>query len=237
MKLENRIIYWLKGKIKEAGAKGIVLGISGGVDSAVVAVLSRQAAGRNTLGLIIPCYSDPADLRDARNLAGKFDIRARTIDIAPVYDRFLKILPGSDRVAKGNLKARLRMITLYYFANKMNYLVAGTGNKSELSVGYFTKYGDGGVDILPLAGLLKTEVWKLAEQLGVPRKIIEKKPTGGLWKGQTDEGEMGILYRDLDEIIRRIEKGGKVGGNKASRVRKLMSSAKHKQELPPKFKQ
>ena len=116
-------------------------------------------------------------------------------------------VPQGNDLAKANLKPRLRMMILYYFANSQDYLVAGTGNKSELCVGYFTKYGDGGVDILPLGGLLKTEVRKLAKELGIPKEIIDRTPSAGLWKDQTDEGEMGMSYEDLDFCLEAIEKG------------------------------
>ena len=140
-------------------------------------------------------------------------------------------------MAYANLKPRLRMCALYYFAQKLNYLVAGTGNKSELVVGYFTKYGDGGVDILPLVGLLKTEVRQLAKELKIPREIIEKTPSAGLWHGQTDEGEMGITYEELDRIIVAIGRKKIKGISKAklSKVKKMMRGSLHKRAPIPVF--
>ena len=177
----------------QAKAKGIVMGLSGGVDSCVVAALAKKAVGRNRLlALILPCGSHVSDLADATAMARKFKIKTETIDLTGVYSNLLKILPSAKGLAKNNLKPRLRMLVLYYFANKLNYLVCGTGNKSELMVGYFTKHGDGGVDILPIGGLLKKQVRALAEELGIPGNIINKPPSAGLWHGQTDEGEMGI---------------------------------------------
>jgi NAD+ synthase len=133
-----------------------------------------------------------------------------------------------------NLKPRLRMLTLYYFANKLNYLVVGTGNKSELTMGYFTKYGDGGVDILPLGDLLKTEINKLAAELGVPREIIDKPPSAGLWAGQTDEGEMGITYAELDKILSGEPKG--ILQEKIDLVKSREALSRHKRALPDIFK-
>ncbi|MCK4307002.1 NAD(+) synthase, partial [candidate division WOR-3 bacterium] len=137
-----------------------------------------------------------------------------------------------------NLKPRLRMLILYYFANKLNYLVAGTGNKSELTVGYFTKYGDGGVDILPLGGLLKTQVIELAKELKIPQKIIEKVPSADLWKGQTDEGELGISYAELDKIILAIESGNSETTDPMvlNKLRNLMQVSEHKRLPIPIFK-
>ena len=130
--------------MKDSGAKGIVLGLSGGIDSAVVAALVKAAVGKNNLlVLFLPCNSNPQDLRDAKLVAHQLGLNSKLVDLSAVYNNFLKILPGAVSLARGNLKPRLRMSTLYYFANKLNYLVCGTGNKSELMVGYFTKHGDG----------------------------------------------------------------------------------------------
>lgn len=207
MQLADRIATWLKERVVEAGRDGVVLGLSGGIDSATVGALSRRAVGDKVLGLIMPCHSNPADERDALTAARSFDIKTQKVDLTPVYDALLSVFPTGSDLARANLKPRLRMITLYYFANTLNYLVAGTGNKSEAMVGYFTKYGDGGVDVLPLGGLLKTQVRALAAELGMPREIIDRVPTAGLWEGQTDEGELGITYEELDRSIQLVESG------------------------------
>ena len=205
--MKKRIINWIKKQVRDALAKGIVLGLSGGVDSAVVASLSKEAVGKKRLlVLIMPCHSQPQDLEDAKLVAKKLGIKTKTIDLSGIYDSLRKILPKADKLALANLKPRLRMLTLYYFANKLNYLVCGTGNKSELMVGYFSKHGDGATDILPIGDLLKREVRKLAKDLGVPQAVITKPPSAGLWLGQTDEGEMGISYPELDDILERLEK-------------------------------
>ena len=233
----DKISVWIKEKIEQAGAKGGVVGLSGGLDSAVVAVLCKRALGDNVLAIVMPCYSSPQDERYARQVAEKFNIKFEIICLDEVYDKFIKILPPGGKIARANLKPRIRMITLYYFANNLNYLVVGTGNKSEITVGYFTKYGDGGADIFPLGGILKTDVVKLAKYLGVPQAIIDRVPTGGLWPGQTDEKEMGITYRELDQIIRVVEGKIKepVAEDKLRKVKALIQNSLHKRESPPLF--
>ncbi|MBM4464070.1 MAG: NAD+ synthase [Chloroflexi bacterium] len=235
MKTSERISTWIGEKVEEAGAEGVVLGISGGVDSAVVAVLAKKGLGDGVLGLIMPCHSDPTDVEHARRLAAEFDIQTEYVDLTPVFDRLLEALPPGDRVAAGNLKARLRMAVWYYFANSRNYLVAGAGNKSELKAGYFTKFGDGGVDILPLGDLLKTQVRELARELGIPEEVIAKPPSAGLWEGQTDEGEMGITYEELDRVLIAIESGNTAECNQEAlaRVRAMMAASQHKRDPIP----
>ncbi|MDD5530108.1 MAG: NAD+ synthase [bacterium] len=238
MSLANKITDWLKFQVEKANSKGVVIGLSGGVDSAVVSVLAQKAFKNNVLAIIIPCHSSAKDLKDANLLAKKFNIKTKEIKIDSIYYELTKILPEANLLASANLKPRLRMLILYYFANKLNYLVAGTGNKSEIAVGYFTKYGDGGVDLLPIGGLLKTEVWQLAKELKIPPAIIEKAPSAGLWEGQTDENEMGITYKELDKTIIAIETGNYKGINKSvlSKVNKLIQCSAHKKSPIPIFK-
>jgi NAD+ synthase len=230
MKTAERISNWIKERVEEAGAEGVVLGMSGGIDSSVAAVLAQRGLGDRVLGLIIPCHSQPSDAEQARQVAAKFGIETEYVDLTPVFDRLVEALPPGDRVAVGNLKARLRMVVWYYFANNRNYLVAGGGNKSEIMAGYFTKYGDGGVDILPLGDLLKTQVRELARELGIPEEIIVKPPSAGLWKGQTDEGEMGITYDELDSVLMAIESGdvNECDQKSLARVRAMMAASQHK---------
>lgn len=231
--MKNKIASWIKGQVKDAKAKGIVLGLSGGIDSAVVAALSQRAVGKNNvLALFMPCNSHANDLKDAKLIAKKLKLKTELVDLSGVYNNLLKILPGAPGLAKSNLKPRLRMATLYYFANKLNYLVCGTGNKSELMVGYFTKYGDGGVDILPIGSLLKRQVRALAKELNIPESIITKPPTAGLWQGQTDEGEMGITYNDLDDILDRmsLKKKQRLSSDKLSKVRRMLIRSEHKRK-------
>ena len=231
--MKNRIVSWIKKQVKDSGAKGIVMGLSGGIDSAVVSALCLEAVGRgNLLVLFMPCNSNPQDLKDAKLVAVKLKLRSKLVDLSSVYNDFLKILPPASGLARSNLKPRLRMNTLYYFANKFNYLVCGTGNKSELMVGYFTKYGDGGVDILPIADLFKRQVRKLAQELKIPQGIIDKPPTAGLWQGQTDEGEMGITYNELDDILDKFcnNKKQDISSDKVNKIKKMYNSSEHKRK-------
>jgi len=233
--MKNKIISWIRKQLKQAGAKGIVLGLSGGVDSSVVAALAKEAVGKaRVLALILPCHSQMQDLRDAKLVAKKLRIKTKSVDLSKIYDSLIGILPKAGNLAKANLKPRLRMSVLYYFANKLNYLVCGTGNKSELMVGYFTKHGDGATDILPIGDLLKKQVRALAKELGIPRRIITKPPTAGLWPGQTDEGEMGITYPELDDILGRIENKKKqiVSPDKVNKVKEMIKRSEHKRQGP-----
>jgi NAD+ synthase len=203
--MKEKIIVWIRRQLKRTKAKGVVFGLSGGLDSAVTASLCARALGkRRVLGIILSCASLKQDLIDARLIAKRLKIKVESIDLTSVYNACLKLLPKADRVTLGNLKARSRMIVLYYFANRLNYLVCGTSNRSELMVGYFSKYGDGAADILPLGNLLKTQVRELARALDIPQRIINKTPAAGLWPGQTDEGELGISYSQLDDILSRL---------------------------------
>ena len=196
---------WLADRVREAGAKGIVAGLSGGVDSAVVAALGRRVFDRNMLALVMPCHSDPSDAADARLVAESLDLPVRTIDLSATFDCLTAAMEGAgislSDMARANVKARLRMVTLYGAAQSMSYLVCGTGNRSEWETGYFTKHGDSASDLLPLIDLLKCEVRAVAAYLGIPEKIITKAPTAGLWAGQTDEGEMGFGYDQLDRYL------------------------------------
>ncbi len=194
--------------VEASGRRGVVLGLSGGVDSALVAKLCTDALGaRRVLALGLPEGDGGADLADAKAYARSLGIAFRVIDIAPfVASLEAGLKPRkADRVARGNLRARTRMVVWYYVANTEGRIVMGTGNKSELLTGYFTRWGDGGVDFLPIGDLYKTQVREMARRLGVPKKIVDKTPTAGLWPGQTDEGELGIAYDDLDRVLLGLE--------------------------------
>ena len=203
--VEKNLINWLQAKVDSAGAQGAVVGLSGGIDSSVTAGLCQKAFGDNVLGVIMPCHSGERDEKDAEMLSNKFDIKSIKYDMSEVYDHFLDGLKTKGvkggKVAEANIKPRLRMTALYYYAASLNYLVIGTDNRSELKIGYFTKYGDGGIDLAPLGSLVKSEVKELAERLDIPESIITKKPSAGLWRGQTDEDEMGFSYEELDKYI------------------------------------
>ncbi len=237
-KLITDISNWIKGKVEEAGKEGTVIGLSGGLDSTITAFLCKKALGeKKVLGLIMPCHSNPQALEDAKLAAEFLKIPNQYLDLTSVYDLFISILPEGNKISNSNLKARLRMVALYYFANKFNYLVVGTGNKSECCVGYFTKHGDSAVDLLPLADIYKTELFELAEYINAPRKIIDKPPSADLWEGQTDEGELGITYKELDNALKNLLENKKPASNAQEKsVEKMITKAAHKKILPPIFK-
>jgi NAD+ synthase len=254
----EKISCWIKEKVDGAGCKGVLFGLSGGLDSAVVATLCSEVFDRERmLGIIMPCGSQKEDEEDAHLIASNLDIKTETFDLGTTFEsltpRFL--LPTNNPLSNANLKARLRMATLYCVANELSYLVVGTGNKTEIMVGYGTKYGDGGVDIQPIGDLYKTEVFEMARVLGLPEKIINKAPSAGLWKGQTDEKEMGITYEKLDKILMAFKKyrcyvkpdmspstkvtaqmmcvGENIAMEDLIKVEKMILKSQHKREMPP----
>lgn len=235
---------WIKNYVESANMKGIVLGISGGIDSAVTATLCVGVIGKNNvMGLGLPCFSNPQDLEDSKMIADFLDIKFVIFDLTSIYEEILKTMSTqikSNEIANANLKARLRMMINYFVGqSKGSYLVVGTSNRTELAIGYFTKYGDGGADFEPIGGLYKCEIRKIAEILEIPKKIITKPPSAGLWEGQTDEGEIGLSYDTLDEIIYRIDSNLKLDDlNKEDikKVKNMMKSAQHKLKMPPVFK-
>lgn len=203
------ILSFIRHVLEDSGSRGFVLGMSGGVDSSLVAKLCADAVGAER---VVGVWSGegPArgrDYEDTRDWADALGIELRTFDITPLLEALRRALRigREDRVALGNVKARTRMIILYYIANTETRVVMGTGNKSELATGYQSKFGDGGVDFLPIGDLYKTQVLEMAAHLGVPSRIIEKVPTAGLWAGQTDEDELGVQYEVLDRILLGIE--------------------------------
>ena len=243
----DRIVRWLREKLSTSAAEGFVVGLSGGIDSAVVVRLCQLAQAETTLGVLLPCHSDPRDETDAQLVADHFKIQTTRVDLAPSYDALLNDLRQATaplatgaphtpddiraRLPVANIKPRLRMTTLYFIANSLNRLVAGTGNKSELTIGYFTKYGDGGVDLLPIGHLVKSQVRAVARQLGVPAPVIDKAPSAGLWLGQTDEGEMGFSYEELDRYI--LEGPESVAPAVAMKIERLARASEHKKSPTP----
>lgn len=232
--MEKKIVRWIKNKVRQAKAKGAVFGLSGGIDSAVVAALVKKAVGNNHVALILPCQSSKSAIADAKRVARVLRLKSKMIILDSVYNSLVKVLPKGNNLAFANIKPRLRMIILYYFANSLNYLVLGTGNKSELSVGYFTKFGDGGVDILPIGDLLKSQIRILAEKLGVPEEIIKKPPSADLWHGQTDEAEIGLTYDELDLILSNLGLGKKIKlpKTKVDKVKRMVRFSHHKRQMP-----
>ncbi len=231
--LLNSIENWLREKLRAAGEKGGIVGLSGGIDSAVVAAILKRVCGDRMMAVIMPCHSHPEDRLHAELVARHFELPLLVVDLTATYDTLRVAIPaqGSEgaKLATANLKPRLRMITLYYLAQERNLLVCGTGNRVELTVGYFTKYGDSGVDLLPLGDLLKGEVRQLASLLGVPAPVIDKPPSAGLWQGQTDEGEMGVTYDELDRYLARGEGHEKV----RDFVERSRARSEHKRNMPP----
>lgn len=234
----DAISRWIRDQVEEASAKGVVLGLSGGIDSAVVAAIAQRSLGENVLGLILPCHSHQEDAKDAERIASHLQLETITIDLTPFYDNLLTSLPPGDKYIAANLKPRLRMTILYYIAGLRNYLVAGTGNKCEIAVGYFTKYGDGGVDLLPLGDLFKSEVKEIARTLELPEDIIAKPPSAGLLPGQTDEGELKITYDELEQALLEITStsGKTVPAEVRARVEELIKKSEHKKAPIPVFK-
>jgi NAD+ synthase len=239
------ILSFLRHHVRESGRKGVVLGMSGGLDSSLVAKLCADAiAPRTVLGLFLP--EKPAssqDEKDARGWAKKLGIDFRSIAIGPMVDAAAKQLSvrKADRVGLGNVKARMRMIALYQVAREDGRLVIGTSNKSELAIGYMTKFGDAASDFAPIGDLYKTQVREMARHIGLPRAILEKIPTAGLWPGQTDEGELGITYDELDRILLGIElqlrpeeiaERAAVDAKQVERIEGLVEASVHKRKMP-----
>ena len=234
-KLTNQLVDWLRVNTLDAKAEGLILGISGGVDSAVAAVLAKRAFPDNCLGIFMPCETLATEMQHAQLLADQFTIETLTFDLIDLYRTAIGQMRGhlppssSDLLAQGNIKSRLRMMTLYYFAQVKNYLVLGTSNRSEFSIGYTTKYGDSAVDLQVLGGLLKCEVYDLARYLNVPPEIINKPPSAGLWEGQTDEIEIGFTYQALDHYLLT----GQGEEDTIARIEARMCSTQHKRSFPP----
>ena len=202
--LEKRVEF-IKDLLKSSGAKGIVYGNSGGKDSALVGIICKKACF-NTVGITMPCskrnYAE--DIEDGLMVAEKFGIKTFNVEIAPmkeIVEKNVSAITEIGELASANIAPRLRMTTLYAYAGSNNMLVAGTGNRTETYIGYFTKWGDGACDFNPISDLTVKEVYEFLEYLGCPKRIIEKAPSAALYNGQTDEQEIGMKYADIDEYI------------------------------------
>lgn len=235
----RKIVEFLR---ERSGDKGYVIGLSGGIDSSLTLALAVKAV-KDVKGLIMPDTSITPirDIDDAVFLAERFGIEYRLIDILPFVKEFAKVLP-EDKVALGNLRARIRMMLLYYYANHEGRKVLGTGDRSELLIGYFTKYGDGGVDLLPIGCLYKTEVRALAREAGVPEWIVEKKSSPMLWPGHIAEEEIGLEYDVVDRILVLLFDEGlepeevkkRLGLSwEVDRVVEMHRKSEHKRRMPP----
>lgn len=231
-----------------AKKKKAVLGLSGGIDSALCAALLVKALGKkNVCALLLPFegISSEQNLADAKNLAKKLGITPFAVKINEFAEPYSGLPWKQSKAVKANLLARIRAAILYNFANSTDSLVCGTGNKSEILLGYFTKYGDAAADFFPIGGLYKSQVRELAAQIGLPKEFLGKAPTAELWVGQTDEGEIGVKYAEIDQILRQAVEGGKTkrqiiafGFPKKAveRVFFLMAASKHKRAPAPMLK-
>lgn len=230
--VKNRIKF-IQETLKEAHASGIVFGNSGGKDSALVGALCKMAC-ENTIGVIMPCHSMRGykeDRDDALALAGQFNIECVTVDLTETRQSIISAMPKGielNELTKANIAPRLRMTALYALGASRNSLVAGTSNKSEAYIGYFTKYGDGGYDFNPIADLTVSEVYALLEYLNVPNNIIKKEPSGGLYDGQTDEKEIGVTYKAIDEYINY----GTGSDEDIAKIKVMHEKSAHKRRMP-----
>jgi NAD+ synthase len=234
---------FIRRELKGSGAEGLVVGLSGGLDSSMALRACVDAVGaKYVLGLLLPesGMTPEGDMKDAMELASALEVVSARVDILPLVKTYSRLLP-ENRLAKGNLRARIRMAVLYYFANLQSRLVVGTGDRSEILLGYYTKYGDGGADLLPLGGLYKTELRALGRRLGLPTPILDKPSSPRLWVGQTAEGELGFSYEKADRILVLLTEEGLARaevkerlsvGREVDMVARRVASTSHKREMP-----
>ncbi|MCT2537977.1 NAD(+) synthase [Aquibacillus koreensis] len=234
----DKLVKWLQQQIKESGVKGLVVGVSGGIDSAVVTNLIKRAAPEQSLGVILPCKSNPEDMEHAKKVIERAGISSVTVDLTETHNVLFSTIQqeleasnllneDQQKIADANLRARLRMSTLYTIATNHQYIVVGTDNAAEWYTGYFTKFGDGGVDLVPLVHLTKGEVREMAIYLDVPEEVINKQPSAGLWEGQTDENEMGTSYDMIDRYIR----GEEIPQKDKEIIDRMHKNTAHKREM------
>ena len=233
--LENRVNF-IKEALKNSGAKGIIYGNSGGKDCTLAAIIAKKACD-NVLGVIMPCHSNVnygQDTEDAKKAAAQFGIEQITVDISKARTAMEEAIGMSEEISADSLKniaPRLRMTTLYAIAQTKGYLVLGTGNRSEMFMGYFTKWGDGGYDINPISDLTVREVYEFLRYLDAPKSIIEKAPSAGLYEGQTDEKEMGFTYDEIDDFILY----GKGEDETKQKLENIFKKTAHKRTVPMRY--
>ncbi|MGL5521756.1 MAG: NAD(+) synthase [Metamycoplasmataceae bacterium] len=234
MNLNEYIDYlakWIKNQVLQANAKGVIVGISGGIDSAVVATIAKKAFPDNTLGVLLPINNKRVfDLEDGIELCKKHNINYKVINLENEFNNFKELTQIKNKMSLANLQARLRMTTLYALAQENNYLVLGTDNLSEYELGYFTKFGDGACDLLPIVNLFKSEIFKIGEILDIPINILNKKPSGGLWEDQEDEVELGFKYSDFEKYYKNELIDNKI----KEKIIKQINITNHKRNPIPK---
>ena len=232
----NHIVAELSNYLKKIGISKAVIGLSGGVDSALVLKLSTMALGaENITALIMPNdgLTSPQNIQDAKDWADELEVKHYTISINPFIEKYEDLPWDSSDLSRMNIQARVRMTLLYHYANTHHAIVLGTGNKTELMLGYFTKYGDGGTDILPIGDLYKTDVWGMSEALGLPEAIVHKTASAELMHDQSDEEEIGMDYSEIDRILKKFGQGEKPVNELEQGLYSRIEMNKHKNEGAP----
>ena len=241
--VHNELVEFLRENFKKAGFSKAVLGLSGGIDSALVAYLLRDALGKeNVLAIMMPYKSsNPDSLNHAKLVVEDLKINAKTIEITDMIDAYFKNEKDASSLRMGNKMARERMSILFDYSSKENALVVGTSNKTEIYLGYSTQFGDSACALNPIGDLYKTNIWDLSRYLKIPNELIEKKPSADLWEGQTDEQEMGLTYKEADQVLYRMLEENKTteevlaeGFNKdlVDNIVKRMNRSEYKRRMP-----
>ena len=241
--VHNELVKFLRENFKKAGFSKAVLGLSGGIDSALVAYLLRDALGKeNVLAIMMPYKSsNPDSLNHAKLVVEDLKINAKTIEITNMIDAYFKNEKEASSLRMGNKMARERMSILFDYSSKENALVVGTSNKTEIYLGYSTQFGDSACALNPIGDLYKTNIWDLSRYLKIPNELIEKKPSADLWEGQTDEQEMGLTYKEADQVLYRMLEENKTveevlaeGFNKdlVDNIVRRMNRSEYKRRMP-----